>query len=49
MRRRGAPGFETVDGITEVPGSYPSKGTRERGVWFRDSEDNLIGMGQSLS
>jgi catechol 2,3-dioxygenase-like lactoylglutathione lyase family enzyme len=41
------PGMRTVDGITEVPGNYPSKGGRgERAVWFRDSEGNLLGIGQ---
>jgi catechol 2,3-dioxygenase-like lactoylglutathione lyase family enzyme len=42
------PGFETVDGITSVPGNYPSKGTGERAVWFRDSEGNLLGIGQPV-
>jgi catechol 2,3-dioxygenase-like lactoylglutathione lyase family enzyme len=43
------PGMKTVDGITEVPGHYPSKGGQgERAVWFRDSERNLIGMGQAI-
>jgi hypothetical protein len=42
------PGFSTVDGIVEVPGNYPSKGTRERGAFFRDSENNVIALGQSL-
>jgi catechol 2,3-dioxygenase-like lactoylglutathione lyase family enzyme len=41
------PGMRTVDGITEVPGNYPSMGGRgERAVWFRDSEGNLLGIGQ---
>lgn len=55
LRRRGVrfeeydyPGFTTVDGIVEVEGNYPSKGTRERGGFFRDSEDNMIAIGQSL-
>ncbi|TDD26318.1 VOC family protein [Actinomadura sp. KC06] len=56
LRKRGvvfeeydAPGFTTVDGITEVEGNYPSKGgTGERGVWFHDSEGNLIGIGQPI-
>jgi catechol 2,3-dioxygenase-like lactoylglutathione lyase family enzyme len=44
------PGMKTVDGITEVPGNYPSKGGKgERAVWFRDSEGNLLGMGQPIS
>jgi catechol 2,3-dioxygenase-like lactoylglutathione lyase family enzyme len=42
------PGFTTVDGIVEVHGNYPSKGTRERGAFFRDSENNMIALGQSL-
>jgi catechol 2,3-dioxygenase-like lactoylglutathione lyase family enzyme len=42
------PGLRTRDGIAEIEGNYPSKGSRERAVWFRDSEGNLIGMGQSL-
>ena len=40
------PGFETVDGIAVIDGNYPSKGTGERAVWFRDSEGNLLGIGQ---
>ncbi|MDQ6732332.1 MAG: VOC family protein [Actinomycetota bacterium] len=40
------PGLRTVDGITEVPGNYPSKGGRgERAAWFHDSEGNLFGIG----
>jgi len=41
-------GFTTVDGIVEVEGNYPRKGTRERGAFFRDSENNMIAIGQSL-
>jgi catechol 2,3-dioxygenase-like lactoylglutathione lyase family enzyme len=41
------PGLTTVDGIAEVEGNYPSKGgVGERGAWFRDSEGNLLGIGQ---
>ena len=40
------PGLTTVDGIAEIEGNYPSKGTGERSVWFRDTEGNLIGIGQ---
>jgi catechol 2,3-dioxygenase-like lactoylglutathione lyase family enzyme len=43
-----APGFTMVDGIAEIEGNYPSKGTHERAVWFRDSEGNLLGVGQPL-
>ncbi len=43
------PGLCTVDGITEVPGNYPSKGGRgERAAWFHDSEGNLFGVGQPI-
>lgn len=43
------PGLRTVDGIAEVEGNYPSNGGKgERGVWFRDSEGNLLGIGQPL-
>lgn len=42
------PGFRTVDGIVEIEGNYPSIGTGERAVWFRDSEGNLIGIGQPV-
>jgi catechol 2,3-dioxygenase-like lactoylglutathione lyase family enzyme len=44
------PGLETVNGIAEVEGNYPSKGAiGERAAWFRDSEGNLLGIGQPLS
>ncbi|BDH04094.1 MULTISPECIES: VOC family protein [Streptomyces] len=45
-----APGFRTDEhGIALVEGNYPSKGaTGERAVWFRDSEGNLIGIGQPV-
>ena len=39
------PGLRTVVGIAEIRGNYPSKGTGERGAWFRDSEGNLLGIG----
>jgi hypothetical protein len=42
------PGLKTVDGIAEITGNYPSKGTGERGAWFRDSEGNLLGIGQPV-
>ena len=42
------PGLTTVDGIAEVEGNYPSKGTGERGAWFRDSEGNLLAIGQPV-
>ncbi|WP_225630776.1 VOC family protein [Streptomyces solaniscabiei] len=44
-----APGFRTRNGIAEVEGNYPSKGARgERGAWFRDSEGNLLGIGEPV-
>ena len=43
------PGLKTVDGIAEIEGNYPSKGTGERGAWFRDSEGNMLGIGQPVS
>ena len=43
------PGLRTVDGIADIEGNYPSKGgIGERGVWFRDSEGNLLGIGEAL-
>jgi catechol 2,3-dioxygenase-like lactoylglutathione lyase family enzyme len=42
------PGLRTVDGIADIEGNYPSKGSGERGAWFRDSEGNLLAIGQSL-
>lgn len=55
LRRRGVvfedvnvPGLRTVDGIAEVEGNYPSKGVGERAAWFRDSEGNLLGIGEPI-
>lgn len=43
------PGLKTVDGVAEVVGNYPSKGGKgELAAWFRDSEGNLLGLGQPL-
>src|SRR5436190_8140442 len=42
------PGLRTVDGIADIEGNYPSKGVGERGAWFRDSEGNLLGVGQPV-
>ena len=43
-------GLTTVDRIAEVEGNYPSKGGRgERAAWFRDSEGNMLGIGQAIS
>jgi catechol 2,3-dioxygenase-like lactoylglutathione lyase family enzyme len=43
-------GLKTVNGIAEVAGNYPSKGgVGERAAWFRDSEGNLLGIGQPIT
>ena len=43
------PGLTTVQGIAEIAGNYPSKGgAGERGAWFKDSEGNLLAIGQPL-
>jgi catechol 2,3-dioxygenase-like lactoylglutathione lyase family enzyme len=36
----------TTNGIADIDGNYPSIGTGERGAWFRDSEGNMLGIGQ---
>jgi catechol 2,3-dioxygenase-like lactoylglutathione lyase family enzyme len=43
------PGLRTVDGIAEIEGNYPSKGSGERAAWFRDSEGNMLGIGEPVS
>ena len=55
LRRRGVvfeevdvPGLRTVDSIAEVEGNYPSAGVGELAAWFRDSEGNLLGIGQAV-
>ncbi|MFM0694629.1 VOC family protein [Paraburkholderia graminis] len=54
LRRRGVtfeeydlPGLKTVNGIALIRGNYPSRAASgEKGAWFRDSEGNLLGIGQ---
>ncbi len=41
-------GFDVQDGIVTVPDHYPSKGRGERGAFFRDSEGNLLAIGQAI-
>jgi predicted enzyme related to lactoylglutathione lyase len=55
LQRRGVvfeeydvPGLRTVGGIADIEGNYPSKGVGERGAWFRDSEGNMLGIGQPV-
>ncbi len=42
------PGLKTVNGIAEISGNYPSKGLGEKGSWFKDSEANLLSIGQPV-
>jgi catechol 2,3-dioxygenase-like lactoylglutathione lyase family enzyme len=43
------PGLKTVDDIAFVEGNYPSAGGNgERAAWFRDSEGNLLAIGQPV-
>lgn len=43
------PGLTTSGGIARIEGNYPSRGSAgERGAWFRDSEGNLLGIGQAI-
>src|SRR6266511_4305705 len=42
------PGVRTVDGLAEIHDNYPSKGVGERAAWFRDSEGNLLAIGQPI-
>ena len=42
------PGLETRDGVADIVGNHPSRGRVEQGAWFRDSEGNLLGVGQRL-
>jgi catechol 2,3-dioxygenase-like lactoylglutathione lyase family enzyme len=42
------PGLSTVNGIAQIAGNYPSKGSGEKGAWFKDSEGNLLGIGQPV-
>jgi catechol 2,3-dioxygenase-like lactoylglutathione lyase family enzyme len=53
LRKRGVefevydmPGFSWDGEILTVADNYPSKGPGERGAFFRDSEGNLMGLGQ---
>jgi catechol 2,3-dioxygenase-like lactoylglutathione lyase family enzyme len=43
------PGLKTINGIAEVTGNYPSsRAAGEKAAWFRDSEGNLLGIGQPI-
>lgn len=44
-----SPELKTVNGIAKIAGNYTSKGGKgELAAWFKDSEGNLIGLGQAL-
>jgi catechol 2,3-dioxygenase-like lactoylglutathione lyase family enzyme len=47
FERFDVPGFELRGDIVVVPSNYPSKGTGELGAFFRDSEGNLLSVGQA--
>lgn len=41
------PGLKTIHGIAEIAGNYPSKSANsELGAWFKDSEGNILALGQ---
>ncbi len=41
------PGMRTLGGVADIEGNYPSKSASgERAAWFRDSEGNMLGVGQ---
>jgi catechol 2,3-dioxygenase-like lactoylglutathione lyase family enzyme len=42
------PGVEVHDDTIVVPDNYPSKGSKELGTFFYDSEGNLIGIAQPV-
>jgi catechol 2,3-dioxygenase-like lactoylglutathione lyase family enzyme len=42
------PGLKTIDRIAVIEGNYPSKGGGERAAWFKDSEGNVLGIGQPI-
>ena len=49
FERFDVPGFEARGDVVVVPNNYPSKGTGELGAFFRDSEGNLLGVGQATA
>jgi ketosteroid isomerase-like protein/predicted enzyme related to lactoylglutathione lyase len=48
FEEHGIPGLPMVDSVVGIPDNYASKGRAERGAWFRDSEGNLLGLGQPI-
>jgi catechol 2,3-dioxygenase-like lactoylglutathione lyase family enzyme len=47
FERVDVPRFKVEGDVVIVPGNYPSKGRGERGAFFRDSEGNLLALGQA--
>jgi catechol 2,3-dioxygenase-like lactoylglutathione lyase family enzyme len=44
------PGLHTTDAVATIEGNYPSTAAiGERAAWFRDSEGNLLGIGQPIT
>ena len=44
------PGLKTVNSIAEVEGNCHSKGgVGEKAAWFKDSEGNLLAIGQAVT
>jgi hypothetical protein len=42
------PGPATMGGIADLEKNFPSKGTGVRVAWFRDSEGNMLSMGEPV-
>jgi catechol 2,3-dioxygenase-like lactoylglutathione lyase family enzyme len=40
--------LRTDGGIATIDGNYPSKGKGEYAAWFRDSEGNMLGLGEAF-
>lgn len=40
--------IRTENSIAHIEGNYPSKGSGELAAWFRDSEGNMIGLGEPI-
>jgi hypothetical protein len=43
------PGLKTVNGIAEVEGTIPARGVGEKAAWFKDSEGDLLAIGQAVT
>lgn len=45
----GIPGRAMSNNVVDIPDNYRSKGRAEPGAWFRDSEGNMLGIGQAVT